>query len=201
LIVPSDNHAATVESIKKTRESLDKIKPFKVDFIQQVYTEEGKNARIDVEESGEIIFKNDKELKWTYLKPDFKIFLLEGSEYRFYDEDNEQLTIGKIKDMGRQWIWQLLFSDDVYRYSSVRDDGNRKTIRIKNDKDSLDIEITVDEVFLPVHVVQIDPSGARMIFHFKNYRPHFLIPADAFQLKVPQGVEVVREDEKENPGE
>jgi len=171
-----------------------------VEFIQQVSSEGGKNSPIDVEESGEILFKNDQKLKWTYLKPDYKVFLLEGNQYRFYDEDNEQLTIGKIKDWSRQWIWQLLFSDDVFRYASSKDEGSKKIVRILNKKDSLDIEITVDSDFLPTRMVQVDASDARMIYIFKNYRQNVVITDDAFQLKIPPGVDVVNEEENENPG-
>jgi len=82
------------ETIKTVRDSLNEIKPFKVNFTQQVYTDE----ELDIEESGEIIFKNDQLLKWTYLDPDYKVFLLEEDNYQFYDEDNQQLMIGKIKE-------------------------------------------------------------------------------------------------------
>ncbi|MGE5340456.1 MAG: LolA family protein [Candidatus Omnitrophota bacterium] len=185
----------TVAIIHKIRESLNGIKPFNVEFIQQVSSESGLNAPVDVEESGEILFKNDQNLKWTYLKPDYKLFLLEGNTYRFYDQDNEQLTIGKITDWKRQWIWQLLFSNEIVRYASSRDEGNRKKLFIKHAAESLEVEILVNSDFLPIRMTQIDPSGARMTYFFKNYRPHTVIPADAFQLKIPKGVEVINENE------
>lgn len=143
------------------------------------------------------MFKNEQKLKWTYRKPDYKVFLLEGDDYRFYDQDNEQLTIGKIKDRSRQWIWQLLFSDDIFRSSSLEDDKGQKVIHVKNKKDSLDVRITVDENFLPVKIFQIDPSGARMIFYFKNYRANVTVPDNAFQLNVPKGVDIIHADDIE----
>jgi outer membrane lipoprotein-sorting protein len=192
--------APAVSAIKKVRGSLNSIKPFSVEFVQQVSTESDNDSQVDVEESGAILFKNDSEVKWTYRKPDYKVFLLEGSDYRFYDRDNEQLTIGKIKDRNRQWIWQLLFSDDIFRYASDRKQGNQNIIRIKNDRESLDVEITVDSNFLPVKMIQVDSSGARMIYHFKNYKVNITIPGDAFKLDIPKDTEVVNEEEKENPG-
>lgn len=186
------------EKIKEIRRSLNRIKPFKVSFVQQVSSDENANMPADLEESGEILFKNDQQLKWTYLEPDYKVFLLEGDEYQFYDEDNEQLILGKIRDRSQQWIWQLLFSDDIFRYA--RWDDSRKRIHIKNDRDSIDMEIIINSDSLPVKVVQTDLSGARMVYYFKDYRQKIIIPEDAFRLKVPEGVDIVRQydDEDEN---
>jgi outer membrane lipoprotein-sorting protein len=181
------------EKIKEIRHSLNRIKPFKVCFVQQVYSEENAKMPVDLEESGEILFKNDQQLKWTYLEPDYKVFLLEGDDYQFYDEDNEQLILGKIKGRSQQWIWQLLFSDDIFRYA--RWDEARKEIHIKSDRDSIDMEIIINSDSLPVKVVQTDLSGARMVYYFKDYRQRIFIPEDAFRLKVPEGVDIVRQYE------
>jgi outer membrane lipoprotein-sorting protein len=184
------------EKIEEIRRSLNRIKPFKVSFVQQVSGDEDASMGVDLEESGEILFKNDQQLKWTYLEPDYKVFLLEGDEYQFYDEDNEQLIIGKIKDRSQQWIWQLLFADDIFRYA--RWDEARKSIHIKNDRDSIDMEIIINSDSLPVKVIQIDLSGARMVYYFKDYCQGIIIPDDAFLLKVPQGVDIVRQYQGED---
>lgn len=187
------------EKIKEIRRSLNRIKPFKVSFVQQVSGDENANMAVDLEESGEILFKNDRQLKWTYLEPDYKVFLLEGDDYQFYDEDSEQLILGKIKDRSQQWIWQLLFADDIFRYA--RWDEGRKSIHIKNERDSIDMEIIINRDSLPVKVVQTDLSGARMVYYFKNYRQRINIPEDAFRLKVPEGVDIVRQYESEDENE
>ena len=186
------------ETIKIVRDSLNRIKPFKVNFSQQVYTDE----QLDIEESGEIIFKNDQLLKWTYLDPDYKVFLLEGDNYQFYDEDNEQLIIGKIKDRSHQWVWQMLFSDDIFRDYFVAWDKARKRIHIRNNPNSrtgdtgdiaIDIEIIINDDALPITLIQDDPSGARIVYHFKEYKPKIEISDDTFRLSVPDDVEIIRE--------
>jgi outer membrane lipoprotein-sorting protein len=187
------------EKIKEIRRSLDRIKPFKVNFVQQVSADANANMPVDLEESGEILFKSDRQLKWTYLEPDYKVFLLEGDNYRFYDEDNEQLIIGKIKDRSQQWIWQLLFSDDIFEYARWDEAG--KSIHIKNDRDSIDMEIIINSDSLPVKVVQTDLSGARMVYYFKDYCQGIIIPGDAFRLQVPEGVDIVRQYEGEDENE
>ncbi len=187
------------QKIKEIRRSLDRIKPFKVNFVQQVSGDENAGISVDLEESGEILFKSDRQLKWTYLEPDYKVFLLDGDDYRFYDADNEQLIIGKIKDRSQQWIWQLLFSDDIFEYARWDEAG--KSIHIKSDRDSLDMEIIINSDFLPVKVVQTDLSGARMVYYFKDYCQGIIVPGDAFLLKVPEGVDIVRQYESEEENE
>ena len=194
-----DTGTTTAKKIIKTvRDSLNRIKPFKVNFTQQVYTDE----QLDIEESGEIIFKNDQLLKWTYQDPDYKVFLLEGDNYRFYDEDNEQLIFGKIKDRSHQWVWQLLFSDDIFRDYLLNWDKTHKKIHIENNPHprtgdtgdiAIDIEIIIDDDFLPITFIQDDPSGARIVYHFKEYKPMINIPGDTFRLSVPDNVEIIRE--------
>jgi len=185
-------------TIQKIRASLNRIKPFKIDFTQQVLSElpskHPGQPQVDVEESGEILFKNDQTLKWTYLKPDYKVFLLENDDYRFYDQENEQLIIGKIKDRSQQWVWQLLFSDEIFKYARI--DSPKRLIRVKDDDETLNLEIAFNSDFLPEKMVQIDASGARMVYYFRNYRKNISIPDDAFHLKIPDGVEIIREDDE-----
>jgi outer membrane lipoprotein-sorting protein len=190
--------AAAKETIKTVRDSLDRIKPFKVNFSQQVYTDE----QLDIEESGEIIFKNHQLLKWTYLDPDYKVFLLEGDNYQFYDEDNEQLIIGKIKDRSHRWVWQMLFSDDIFHDYLVTWEKAHKRVHIKNNPNSrtgdtgdiaIDIEIIINDDSLPITLIQDDPSGARIVYHFKEYQSKIKIPDNTFRLSVPDDVEIIRE--------
>jgi outer membrane lipoprotein-sorting protein len=149
-----------------------------------------------IEESGEILFKDDRHLKWTYLKPDFKVFLLQEDDYQFYDEENGQIIVGKVKDRGRQWLWQLFFSEDILRYGYTAGSGEKKIfIKKGGAEEPLDIEILLNNDYLPVQVIQQDPNtGARMIFYFKDYKEKIAIPGDAFELKVPTDVETVEEN-------
>lgn len=160
---------------------------------------------MDIEESGEILFKDDRHLRWTYLKPDFKVFLLQEDDYKFYDQENEQLTVGKVKDRSRQWLWQLFFSDDILQYTDTTGTigagsaagAAEKRIFIKKQQadEPLNIEILLNNDYLPVEVIQQDPNtGARMIFYFKDYKEKITIPGDAFELKVPKDVEMVEEN-------
>jgi outer membrane lipoprotein-sorting protein len=180
-------HIDAGNHIKDVRDALNRIKPFKVNFRQQVRSDQ----QVDLEESGYIVFKNDNQLKWTYTQPDFKVFLLAGTDYKFYDEDSEQVVIGKVKQKNRQWIWQLLFSDDIIPHSQWINDT--RTIRVKIPEDDLHVEIIITGDNLPLKVIQHDPSGARMIFYFSKYNPNITVSPGTFKLELPEDVDVIHE--------
>jgi outer membrane lipoprotein-sorting protein len=184
---PLDRLHTAPPLIEKVRDSIERIKPFKVKFVQQVFDED----QMEIEESGEIIFKDQKTLKWTYLKPGYKVFLLKGDESKFYDRENEQLTIGKVKEKNRQWLWQLLFANEMAEY--IKTDDEQKRIYIKDESDNLDIEIAINNDFLPIKAIQKDPSGAVLIYFFKDYREKIKITDSTFDLKIPAGVEIITE--------
>lgn len=191
---PESPESGQSQLLKKVRHALNRIRPFHVRFVQQVYSEAQPDvdAAPDIEESGEILFKDDRHLKWTYLKPDLKVFLLEDENYKFYDEDNEQLTVGKLKDRGGQWIWQLFFSDDISRYTRVGETGKIMFIKKDDPGEPLNVEIHLSKKYLPVKVIQQDRgTGARMVYIFTDYKENVEIPDNAFELKVPEDVEII----------
>jgi len=181
--------------IQKVRQALDLIKPFKVTFIQQVFSDSQGDQAPDVEESGEILFNHSQQLKWTYLKPDLKVFLLEGDQYRFYDQDNEQLIIGTVKEKSRQWIWQLLFSEELFNFSELHWDAKKKSLHIR-DNDDLEMEIFLTDRFLPEKIVQTEGIGTRILYFFKDYQEHISFQVDAFQLNIPEDTEIIREEDQ-----
>jgi outer membrane lipoprotein-sorting protein len=151
---------------------------------------------MDIEETGEILFKDDLHLKWTYLYPDLKIFLIEKDLYKFYDEENEQLTIGKIKEKNKQWIWQLFFSDEILQFTTTEEKSKRLFLRKEDSDPPLDIEIVLNSEYLPIKVIENNPSGIKMVFYFNNYKKQVKIPTGAFDLKIPKGVDIVYETDK-----
>jgi outer membrane lipoprotein-sorting protein len=183
----SDQRSGKSHQIIKVRNALNSIKPFKVNFTQQVYSDD----QMDLEESGAIIFKDDRSLRWTYREPDYKVFLLEGDNYKFYDEDNEQLLIGKVSDQSGQWLWQLFFSDSILPFTNWNEKD--RIIKIKDSNRELEMEITLDNEFLPVKVNQIDASGVSIVYLFNDYLKNISVSAENFNLKVPDDVEIIRE--------
>jgi len=171
----------------RVRSAVYAIKPFKVKFVQQVFIDD----ELEIEESGEILFKNSKVLKWTYTNPEYKIFLLQENEFRFYDKENNQLTIGKISENNQQWIWQLLFSDKISPF--IKCDKIQRKIFIKNKEEDMNFEILVDKNLLLKQVIQYDSSGAKYIYFFKEYKKKVKIGKKDFELELPIDVDIIDE--------
>ena len=171
--------------LKTVRSAVRDSQPFRVDFVQQVFLED----ELEIEESGHILYQDQTRLLWTYTHPEHKVFLLEGTTYSFYEKESNQLIVGQIKEKNQQWIWQLLFSEKVL--DDVRCDGDGKTIYIRNDNDDLDFEVSVGPGGLPLRVKQRDASGAVHIYEFRNYTRRVKLDPRAFELDLPDDVEVL----------
>ena len=171
--------------LDEVRSALNTIIPFRVDFIQQVYIDD----ELEIEESGYILVRDLSHLKWVYMKPDDKIFLIEENNYRFYDRENNQLLKGKIEEKRQKWIWQLLFSDTIA--DSIKCDRFNKRILIEKEDEELDFEVFIGSRMLPGRVIQKDPSGARYIYLFENYQGKTAISKSDFQLDLPDDVEII----------
>ena len=87
-----------------------------------------------LEESGVIVFADRERVKWQYLDPEFKMFILEKDRYRFYDRENNQLLRGALGERNEQLIWELLLSDRPGSAASW--DARTRTIRLRLDDGS-----------------------------------------------------------------
>lgn len=171
--------------VLKLKQAINNIKPFRVNFIQQVIEDD----LIEIEESGEILYFNQTLLKWTYLKPDYKIFVLNGNKYSYYDKEENQVTRGKIKEKGQQWIWQHLFSEEFK--DQVKFDDLKRLFIFKDKTSDLDLEVYIDKKFLPNKIIQTTALGGRNVYYLTNYQPRVRTSNKDFNLSIPQGVELV----------
>jgi outer membrane lipoprotein-sorting protein len=171
--------------LEKVRANLNRIKPFKVLFVQQVFLE----GELEIEESGEILFKDSSELKWTYLDPDYKVFILKDDHYRFYDRENNQLMKGKITEKKQRWVWQLLFADEISEHITCNEP--ERMISINWEGEDLKFRIFIGPDGLPVNVVQHDISGARYEYRFERYQPRIKIKTTDFEMDLPEDVDII----------
>jgi outer membrane lipoprotein-sorting protein len=181
--------AGTDDFMQRVRARLVASQPFRVDFIQQVVVDE----EMTLEESGVIVFAGRDRVKWQYLAPAAKTFLLENGRYRFYDSENNQLLQGRLGERGEQLIWELLFSDRPG--SSSRWDPRERTITIslagENGVQELQIHIGPD--FLPLRVEQKAVNDVTTVYIFSNYRPRVALGPGEFDLDLPADVEIIEE--------
>jgi outer membrane lipoprotein-sorting protein len=175
--------------LQRVRDKIIHSQPFKTDFIQQVYIDEEKT----LEESGVIIFADRTRVKWQYLDPDTKTFILENGRYSFYDRENNQLMRGRIGARSEQLIWELLFSDKPGNASSW--DARQRTIRLRLDGENgvQELKIKVGADNLPERVEQIAANDVTTVYLFRNYRSRITLAAGEFDLALGADVEIIEE--------
>jgi len=179
----ADNFLQTV------RERIIRSQPFKADFVQQVYIDEEKT----LEESGTITFASRSRVKWQYLDPEAKTFILENGRYSFYDRENNQLLRGRIGARSEQLIWELLFSDRPGNASSW--DARQRTIRLRLDGENgvQELKIKVGADYLPERVEQTAVNEVSTVYLFRNYRSRIALAPGEFDLALPADVEIIEE--------
>lgn len=115
--------------------------------------------------------------------------VINGSEYRFYDRENEQVTIGTIMEKNQQWIWQLLYSPDIS--GIIHCDSNRRVIFLKDKSEEVDYELYIGPDDLLQKVIHRDPTGATNVYLFSQYQPRIRLQEDDFLLALPEKVEII----------
>jgi outer membrane lipoprotein-sorting protein len=174
--------------LQRVRERILQSQPFRVDFVQQVYVDE----EMTLQESGFIVFATRDLVKWQYLDPEDKTFILEGGRYRFYDRENNQLLRGRVGERGRQLIWELLFSGAPARASW---DARRRLIRLRLDGEGgvEKLTVRVGEDMLPERVEQAAAGDVTTVYIFRNYRSRIALAPGEFELTVPADADIIED--------
>ncbi len=177
------------ELMRPLRAAILASQPFRVDFTQQVYVD----GELEMEESGVIVFAHRELIKWEYLDPESKIFILEGDRYRFYDRENNQLLLGRVDANGEQLIWELLLAEQPG--GAVRWDAASRTVflSVPGQEEAQQLQVLVGADFLPQRVEQASGNGLTTVYRFRDYRRRVALAADEFDLHLPAGVDTVEE--------
>ena len=169
---------------RKIINKLNSIKPFKVFFTSRVLDE----GEIVISEKGYILYSDDQHIKWVYNDPEYKVWVLKGDKYEFYEKEEEQLTIGMLKDKERIWIWRLM---RMKNGNSVSSDENRRVLYINDKETGTGFTIEYNKKFLPIKVFQNDPTGVKIEYIFFNYHFNYNIGDSDFVIKYEKGTDIV----------
>jgi len=148
-------------------------------------------------ESGSVIFGTLPMMRWTYSKPEEKVFVFDGSKSSFYVAADKQVTVATIDDRRKSELPFLLIGDPAARdrlfvvQESLRGGNTVVTLQPR------DASATIRNITLtiaPSHLIQqlqySDREGNRTVFDFSGFRRRALSP-DLFRFTPPPGVEVV----------
>ncbi|MCU0276859.1 MAG: outer membrane lipoprotein carrier protein LolA [Acidobacteria bacterium] len=181
--------AGDADFLRQVRGRILQSQPFRVDFVQRVIVDE----EVSLEESGVIVFASRERVKWQYLRPDYKTFILEGGRYSFYDRENKQLLRGSLGERSRELVWEVLFSEQPGQ--SCRWNSRERTIRVSlaGEGGIEELTIQVGSDFLPRRVEQSAVNDVTTVYEFRNYRPRVALAAGEFALDLPADVEIIEE--------
>lgn len=162
--------------------------PFSARFTQALILD----GEVELEESGLIYLRDKQTLKWIYTEPEHKEFVFRNGEYRYYNREDNILTVGRVQVTSERWVWQLLFAEDLNL--SVVGDADKRVISYHDERGDLDIRIEVDSSYLPVRVVQTEPLGTQTRYIFSGYQTRQRFGETFFDIDLPPDVEIIEQE-------
>jgi chaperone LolA len=145
-------------------------------------------------ESGSVVFGTLPMMRWTYSKPEEKVFVFDGTNSWFYVAADKQVTVAQIDDRRRSELPFLLIGDPAARERlfNVNESGNVITLQPKNASGVIrSVTLTIGA---QTHLIQqleySDREGNKTVFEFSGYHRRATSP-DLFRFTAPAGVQVV----------
>jgi outer membrane lipoprotein carrier protein len=150
-------------------------------------------------ESGSVIFGTLPRMRWSYTRPEEKLFIFDVRTSWFYVPADKLVTVGEVDDSRRRELPFLLLGDPAARdrVFVVKEKAQKNAITATlqaRDKGAMipAVTVTTDPATHLIRRIEYsDRNGNRTVFDFSGYRR-----ADAaaalFQFNPPPGVQVVR---------
>lgn len=164
-------------------------------FTQRFTPKGFKNSQV---EGGSVIFGELPKMRWTYNRPEEKLFVFDGSHSWFYVPADKQVTIGTIDDQRRSELPFLLIGDAAARERlfavTESSRGGSVVVTLQPRASGTAIRGTTLTVNAATHLIEqleyADREGNRTVFEFSGYHRRAVSP-DLFHFTPPPGVEVV----------
>ena len=149
-------------------------------------------------ESGAVIFGPLPMMRWTYMKPEEKVFVFDGTNSWFYVAADKQVTVASIDDRRRSELPFLLIGDPAARdrlfavNESARGGSTVVTLQPRTASSAIrNVSLTIATA---THLIQqleySDREGNRTVFDFSGYQRR-ATPPELFRFTAPAGVQVV----------
>jgi outer membrane lipoprotein carrier protein len=169
----------------------------KAQFTQRFTPKGFKNSQID---SGSVIFGTLPMMRWTYAKPEQKIFVFDGSRSWFYLPAEKQVTVTTLDEAHRRELPFLLIGDPAARDRNfaVREttSGGNIIALLRPRAASAMIRSVTITIAAATHAIQrvaySDRDGNETTFDFSGFTRRPVTP-DLFRFTPPAGVEVVQQ--------
>lgn len=149
-------------------------------------------------ESGSVVFGTLPMMRWTYDKPEEKVFVFDGNRSWFYVAADKQATVATIDDRRKSELPFLLIGDPAARERlfvvTESNRGKSIVVSLQPREASASIRNIVLTIAPGTHWIQqiqySDREGNRTEFAFSGFHRRAITP-ELFRFTPPPGVEVV----------
>jgi chaperone LolA len=157
-----------------------------------------KNSQV---ESGSVVFGSLPAMRWSYTKPEQKLFVFDGTNSWFYVPGDKQVTVGKVNDARKRELPFLLLGDPAARdqHFIVKEQkrGNSIVTTLQPRNKGAQMKSVTVTIAPSTHLIQrieyADRDGNQTAFDFSGYHRR-AASADTFKFATPAGVQVIRAD-------
>jgi outer membrane lipoprotein carrier protein len=157
-----------------------------------------KNSQV---ESGSVVFGSLPAMRWSYTKPEQKLFVFDGTNSWFYVPGDKQVTVGKVNDARKRELPFLLLGDPAARdqHFIVKEQkrGNSIVTTLQPRNKAAQMKSVTVTIAPSTHLIQrieyADRDGNQTAFDFSGYHRR-AASADTFKFAPPAGVQVIRAD-------
>lgn len=152
-------------------------------------------------ESGTVVFGSLPAMRWSYSRPEQKVFVFDGTNSWFYVPADKQVTLGRVTEARKRELPFLLLGDPAARdkhfvVKQQNRGGSVVTTLQPRDKGAI-VRNVVVTISPSTHLIQrieyTDRDGNRTSFDFSGYHRR-AASAGTFKFTPPEGVQVIRAD-------
>ena len=166
-------------------------------FTQQ-FTPKG--FKTSQSESGTVIFGALPQMRWSYSRPEQKLFVFDGARSWFYIPADKQVTVADLDAERRAELPFLIIGDPAARDRAfvVKEstNGNVVTATLQPRSGAAMIRNVVVSIDASTHFIRsvsyTDREGNQTTFSFGGFRKRGTSP-ELFRFTVPAGVQVVQQ--------
>lgn len=191
LLITSTLHAAEVDKVSAAMTNRG------ASFTQRFTPKGFKKAQV---ESGTVIFGSLPQMRWSYARPEEKLFVFDGNKSWFYVPAEKQVTVANLDARRRRDLPFLVISDPAARNRSFTVKEQTRGANIITTLQPRDGSGLLRSIVITssgsTHLIQTveytDREGNRTVFELSGYHPAAASP-DTFRFATPAGVQTVEQ--------
>lgn len=191
LLIAASAHAAEIDRAAAA------LAGSEASFTQRFTPKGFKNTQA---ESGTVIFGTLPQMRWSYARPEEKLFVFDGTKSWFYVPADKQVTVTTLDDSRKFELPFLLLGDPGARERNFvvteTTKGGEVLSTLKPKSGAAMIRNVVVSINASTHtitsVAYSDREGNQTTFDFSGFRKRSASP-ELFRFSPPAGVQVVQQ--------